>query len=89
MFQTSFGYLPSSTLSSAFDLCLYLYSSLPPASVFDIFYFTKISTLPGQDTAVDERHYGPDWCCGTLLGQAPSWAKYTAPITALGSPVLC
>jgi hypothetical protein len=33
--------------------------------------------LPGQDTAVDERHYGPDWCCGTVLGQAPSsWAKY-------------
>jgi hypothetical protein len=65
--------------------CAPLY--LQPLSL--IFSTLRSSTLLGQDTAVDERHYGPDWRCGTLLGQASSWAKYTAPVTALGSPVLC
>ena len=75
-------------LSPAFDLCLYqalLY--LQPLSL--LLPTLRSSALPGEVTVVDERHYGPDWRCGTLLGQASSWAKYTAPITALGSPVLC
>jgi hypothetical protein len=58
-------------LSPAFDLCLYqalLY--LQPLSL--LLPTLRSSALPGEVTAVDERHYGPDWRCGTLLGQASS-----------------
>ena len=63
-------------LSPAFDLCLYqalLY--LQPLSL--LLPTLRSSALPGEVTAVDERHNGPDWRCGTLLGQASSWAKYS------------
>ena len=43
------------------------------------------SSLPGENTAVSERPYGPDWHCGTLLAPSPkriagrSHSHLTAP----------
>jgi hypothetical protein len=71
---------PAPALSPAFDLCLYqalLFSTSSPCLYYFLRYELRSSALPGEVTAVDERYYGPDWRCGTLLGQAPSWAKYS------------
>jgi hypothetical protein len=65
----------TSPLSPAFDPFLYqaLLFYLQPLSL--LFPTLRSSALPGENTAVSERSYGPDWHCGTLLGHSHSRAK--------------
>jgi hypothetical protein len=70
-----------SPLSPAFDPFLYqalFFSSyLQPLSL--LFPTSRRSALPGENTAVGESSYGPDWHCGTLLGHSHSLGEVTAP----------
>jgi hypothetical protein len=69
--------IPSKPCLRPFPLPGPLLLYLQPLSL--LFPTFRRSALPGENTAVGESSYGPDWHCGTLPGHSHSLSEVTAP----------
>jgi hypothetical protein len=72
--------LPSRPCLRPQPLPALLFSTSSPCLYYFLRCALRSSALPEEAgprrrASMHERHYGPDWRCGTLLRQACSWAN--------------